>query len=61
MWKRALIVTTLSLLAYHNRKRIIAALQSRALPSNPYISQWKRDATVCGLMHLAGNRPEIIV
>lgn len=29
------------------------------LPSNPHIDHLKRQATIMGLMHLAGNRPKV--
>lgn len=58
MWKRAIAVTTLSLIAYSYRHRIIRAIEHRATPFNEHITQWKRDARVIGLMHLCGNRPQ---
>lgn len=54
-------VTTLSLVAYCYRKRIIQALHARTTPYNQHIAKWKRDATVVGLMHLCGNKPKIEV
>lgn len=59
MWKRAIAVTTLSLIAYSYRQRIIHAIETRTTPYNPHIAQMKRDARIVGLMHLAGNRPRI--
>lgn len=61
MCKRILIMTTLSLVAYCYRKRIIQALHARTTPYNQYIAKWKRDATVCALMHLCGNKPKFKV
>lgn len=61
MWKRAIAVTTLSLVAYSYRRRIIRAIEHRATPFNEHIAKWKRDARVCALMHLCGNKPKIEV
>jgi hypothetical protein len=40
--------------------RLLYLLSAR-LPRNKHIDQWKRDATVCGLMHLANNKPKITI
>lgn len=61
MWKRALAVTTFSLLAYSYRHRIIHAIETRAVPYNPHIAHMKRQARIVGLMHLCGNRPRMKV
>lgn len=61
MCKRILIMTTLSLIAYSYRHRIIKALHTRPPPYNEHIARWKRHARIIGLMHLAGNKPGVAV